>query len=179
MKCPEGLHWIEDREFCSKCPFDYTWNAEWNECVKMADVAEPGKYHAASAALFGEVSKDSYLRSFVIGSSAAVFFPFFIGVAKFLPEKTFDYVNYSFKAPAYFGVTNVLSLYLQKKFGWTDDQRFKAMALISPAFVSTWITARKAYDFKTKERWIKQYLLLLAAHGITWLGTIRYLEGQV
>lgn len=50
MKCPDGMLWIEDREFCSKCPFGYIWNAEWSECVKMAKVAEPAMYHTSSAA---------------------------------------------------------------------------------------------------------------------------------
>lgn len=53
MKCPEGMIWIPDREFCSRCPFGYIWNAEWNECVKMAKVAEPGNMPTSGAAFFG------------------------------------------------------------------------------------------------------------------------------
>jgi len=54
MKCPKGLHWIPDREFCSRCEPGYIWNAEFHECTKMdRSVISPGKYHTAAAALFG------------------------------------------------------------------------------------------------------------------------------
>jgi len=102
-----------------------------------------------------------------------------MGVANFLPEKTFSYVNYSFKAPAYFGLTNMLSLYLAKKYNLSAAKRFLLMSQISPLFVSSWITARKAYNFSTKKRWLQQYALLWFAHGITWLATIQYLEKSI
>lgn len=126
-----------------------------------------------------EKMKSQYLKSFVIGSSAPVVFPFFWGVSKFLPEKKFSYVNYSFKAPAYFGLTNMLSLYLAKKFNLSAGKRFLLMSQVSPLFVSSWITAKKAYDFPTKKRWLQQYALLWLVHGITWLATIQYLENNV
>lgn len=54
MKCPDKLHWIPDREFCSKCPPGQVFNADWGECQGMdRTVINPGQYHTASAALFG------------------------------------------------------------------------------------------------------------------------------
>ena len=54
MECPEGLTWIPDREYCSRCQPGYAWNAQWNECGKMdRSVISPGQYHTASASLFG------------------------------------------------------------------------------------------------------------------------------
>lgn len=54
MKCPVGLTWIPDREYCSRCQPGYAWNAEWGECVKMdRSVISPGNYPTASSALFG------------------------------------------------------------------------------------------------------------------------------
>jgi hypothetical protein len=54
MKCPDGLTWIPDREYCSRCQPGYAWNAQWGECVKMdRTVINPGQYHTASAAFFG------------------------------------------------------------------------------------------------------------------------------
>lgn len=53
MKCPEGLTWIPDREYCSKCPPGQIYNAEYSECQGMdRSVINPGKYHTASASLF-------------------------------------------------------------------------------------------------------------------------------
>ena len=53
MKCPEGLTWIPDREYCSKCPPGQIFNAEWGECQGMdRTVINPGGYHTATASLF-------------------------------------------------------------------------------------------------------------------------------
>lgn len=53
MKCPDGLYWIPDREFCSKCPPGQVYNANWSECQKMdRTVINPGQYHTATASLF-------------------------------------------------------------------------------------------------------------------------------
>jgi len=116
-----------------------------------------------------------YLKSFVLGSSGPVFLPFFYGVTQ-LPEKKFEFESYMFRAPLYFGVTNVLRLLLKHQFNLSDWTSFLIMSQLSPAFVSTWITLRDAYDFPDKARWYKQYALLWAAHGFTWLVTIRQLE---
>jgi len=73
MKCPEGTIWIPDREFCSRCPFGYIWNAEWNECVKMAKVAEPGAYHTSSAAFWGVESPSSKLPWILLATLTTIF----------------------------------------------------------------------------------------------------------
>jgi hypothetical protein len=53
MKCPEGLTWIPDREYCSKCPPGQIYNAEWGECQGMdRSVINPAGYHTATASLF-------------------------------------------------------------------------------------------------------------------------------
>lgn len=53
MKCPEGLNWIPDREYCSKCPPGQIYNAEHSECQGMdRTVINPGMYHTATASLF-------------------------------------------------------------------------------------------------------------------------------
>ena len=54
MKCPDGLTWIPDREFCSRCKPGYIWNANWSECTPMdRSVINPPGMPTASAALFG------------------------------------------------------------------------------------------------------------------------------
>ena len=58
-----------------------------------------------------------YLKSFVIGSSGLVVFQHFAYSA--LQEKgafTIPYKTYSFLAPFYYGLMNVLSLYIGKSF---------------------------------------------------------------
>jgi len=121
---------------------------------------------------------DASLKSFAIGSSGPVFLPFFYGVTQ-LPEKKFSLKSYMFRAPLYFGVANILRIYLKHKFKLSEWHSYLLMSQLSPAFVSAWITYHKSYDFTDKKRWYKQYALLWAAHGFTWLVTIPQLEKRL
>lgn len=118
-----------------------------------------------------------YIKSFVIGSSAPVFLPFFAGV-KAIPrtQRNYSYDPYTFKAPLYFGVMNVISRFLGEKFNLSLKQRLALMGNLSPLMISTMISLRGAYNFDSRSRWIGQYLLLFLAHNVTFQGTIRYLE---
>ena len=116
-----------------------------------------------------------YLKSFAIGSSGPVVLPFFVGVTR-VPERKFDLASYMVQAPLYFGLANVLRLFVKNALGLTSAQSFLLASQLSPAVVSAWITYRGAYDFPTRARWRKQYALLWLAHGFTWLVTIPLLE---
>lgn len=114
---------------------------------------------------------NSYLQSFIVGSSSPVFLPFFYGITQ-LKSKKFDYESYMFRAPLYFGIANMLRILLKHQFGFSEKKSYILMSQLSPAFVSAWITYFQSYDFDTKLRWFKQYALLWLAHGFTWLVTI-------
>ena len=121
---------------------------------------------------------NEYLKSFIIGSSAPVVFPFYYGVTR-IPEKKFQYIPYSFIAPTYFGIMNCFRKYMVEEFGVDEDESYKIMMIASPLIVSARITLNKTYDFKSQWRWIGQYLLLFLSHGITFGGTIKFLEDRV
>jgi len=54
MRCPQGLHWIPDKEHCSKCPPGLVYNALYHECQKVdRTTINPGTHHNASASFFG------------------------------------------------------------------------------------------------------------------------------
>ena len=77
MECPDGMYWIPDREYCSKCPPGQVYNAQWNECQNMdRSVINPGMYPTASAALFGldDVTsfQPKYLALSVVSAVAAL-----------------------------------------------------------------------------------------------------------
>lgn len=73
MKCPEGLTWIPDREYCSRCQPGYVWNAQWNECVKQdRTTIEPGLYHSTAASLFGWDSPKKHL--WLVGAGVLLLF---------------------------------------------------------------------------------------------------------
>ena len=72
-----------------------------------------------------------YLREFVIGSSILVLFPFLYKVAFYTPNKKFSYEHYSFLAPLWFGLWNVISLVIAEKYGLSMRMRFFIISIIS------------------------------------------------
>ena len=58
IDCPDGMHWIPDREYCSKCSPGQVYNAQWGECQGMdRSVINPGSHHTAAASLFSGISE--------------------------------------------------------------------------------------------------------------------------
>ncbi len=66
-----------------------------------------------------------YIREFVIGSSFPVFLPHFIAVAGLDESKlNYTYKQYTFIAPLYYGLMNVISLLLAIRLKLSDRQRY-------------------------------------------------------
>ena len=104
------------------------------------------------------------LKAFVIGSSWPIFIPYFYFVAQ-SKDKNFKYTDYSMIAPLYFGIMNVLSLFVSK-------DRFTGLFIISQIsalMVIMLITRNKSYDFGSKKRWIQQYMLVYLAHLMSYM----------
>jgi len=118
---------------------------------------------------------NQYIESFVIGSSFPVFVLFFYGVLN-LKNRNFSYEDYTFKAPLYFGILNVLSLYIGNKFGLSLQQRLFITSLISSFYIISTIKKSKAWNFKTEKRWYLQYILVFLSHLFTFNVIIYFLE---
>ena len=108
-----------------------------------------------------------YLRQFVIGSSYLIFLPFFYSVKNNQPKKTYNYYDYTLIAPVWFGIWNVLSLYLAERFNLTLNQRFLLVSIISALSVMTLATNFKSYKFSKKE-WKKYYFKIIAKYLFIW-----------
>ena len=98
---------------------------------------------------------NNLLKSFVIGSSAAIFVPFYIYVS-IIPESKINLKTYAIKAALYFGIMNMLATFLGKKYNLSLFQRLLLITIISIAVIWIALTIYKPYNFKTKNRWISR-----------------------
>jgi hypothetical protein len=120
-----------------------------------------------------------YLRAFVIGSSFPVFLPHFIAVAG-LDESTINYTykQYSFIAPLYYGLMNMLSLYIAFRLKLSDRQRYILIGAVSPLIVMLFSYIFKTYDYQGTE-WITYGAGLFAKHFLIWNTIVYYLNRVV
>ena len=116
-----------------------------------------------------------YLKQFVIGSSAIVVFPFYYAVQNNQPKKTYTYYKYTFLAPIWFGLWNVISLILANYFNLSLRNRFLLVTILSSLSVMAIATHFKSYNF-TDTEWLKYYAYIFLKYLIVWNIVIFYLE---
>ena len=120
-----------------------------------------------------------YLKQFVVGSSCLVFLPFYYSVLLLDKSKrNFLFENYVFLAPFWFGLFNMLSLYLSEQFNLNYKQRFQTISLLSYLFILTIVTNTNAYNFN-KNDWIKYIIILGLLYYLTWNYVIYYIEKYI
>ena len=109
-----------------------------------------------------------YLRAFVIGSSMLVFLPHFIAVANLDETKmNYTYKQYTFVAPLYYGIMNMISLYLALLFHLSDRNRYLLIGTASPLLVVSFSYLFKTYTYENKE-WINYAIGLFVKHFLIW-----------
>jgi hypothetical protein len=120
-----------------------------------------------------------YLRAFVIASSFLVFLPHFIAVAGLDETKiNYTYKQYTFIAPLYYGVMNMISLYLALQFNLSNRQRYLLIGTISPLIVVLSAYLFKTYQYDNIE-WISYGIRLFIKHFLIWNLVIYHLNNQV
>lgn len=105
-----------------------------------------------------------YFRSFVIGSSYLVFFPYFFTVSSM--DKSilnYTYEDYTFIAPIYLGLINTFSLFIANQYNLTTRMRYIIFGSISPIFVSSISFMLNTYNYSTIE-WIHYVIRLFVKH---------------
>lgn len=123
-----------------------------------------------------------YLRSFIIGSSGLVVFQFFATLA--LQKKgvyTIPYKKYSILAPIYFGLMNILSLYIGKTYNLSLERRFFIISIISILFTVSFnyfFSSKKYKPYSTYDTkdWIYYILINGARHIIAFNLIMFYFE---
>lgn len=117
-----------------------------------------------------------YLKAFVIGSSFITTLPFFITVMN-IPNtiKNYSYNSYTIIAPLYFGIMNMIAIYLSSILTISLRQIYFIMSLVSAAIVITVVHTMNLYHF-TPQQWIPYYIRVIIRHMIAYNIFIYYLN---
>ena len=120
-----------------------------------------------------------YLRAFIIGSSFLVVLPFISKVASLdESDMNYTYKTYSFIAPLYLGVMNMVSLYLADQFDLSLRERFLLIGTISPLIVASFAYLTDKYNF-TQPEWIGYAVRLWFKHFLTFNVAIFLIEKYI
>ena len=121
----------------------------------------------------------NYLKSFVIGSSFPVLALFFYNVSR-LPDqlRNYDYTTYTFVAPLYLGLVNMLSVYVRGKFNLSLEETYLIIGPLSGILVAIAATLLQTYNY-SKLEWFQYYLRIIITHFLVFNVIIYYLESWI
>lgn len=119
-----------------------------------------------------------YLKSFLIGSSYFVTLPFFYTVQMNQPKKNYSYFFYTLIAPIWFGLWNMVSLWMGEKYHFTLKMRIFIISIISSLSIMIFATNYNSYDFIYKE-WIRYYIYIFIKYMLSWNIIIYNLENMM
>ena len=146
-----------------------------------------------------------YLKSFIIGASFPVSVLFYILVydqmekikkknpayynevttreTPFLwsiiwPEnyKFYTYFRYTLQVPIFFGILNIISLVIANHFKLSLRIRFITIGIISWFLMMIRQTINNIYNFKTRDQYIRYYLIMFVLYMFIWNIVIYNLE---
>jgi VanZ family protein len=109
---------------------------------------------------------NDYLRAFVIGSSYLVFVSHFLAVGT-ADEKQLNYTykQYTFVAPVYLGLMNMISLFVANAYNLSRRMRYVVFGSVSPLIVSSFSYLFQTYTY-SNEKWITYFIGLFIKHFI-------------
>jgi len=119
-----------------------------------------------------------YLKQFVVGSSVALFWPFFLGVQFVKEKRRFSFETYSLTAPLVLGFWNVLSYALAQRFDVSMRIRFLILSLVSYVAAVGFVRTVQAYNFSPEE-WKRYYLVLFVIYFLSWNVVAFYIEKAI
>jgi hypothetical protein len=123
--------------------------------------------------------KESYLRAFVIASGILVVFPHYLAVATANEAKlNYSFKQYAFVAPVYYGLMNMLSLYLALTFQLGNRERYLLIGTVSPLIVISASYIFQTYTY-TKEEWTRYAVGLFLKHFLIWNIVVYLLDKYV
>jgi hypothetical protein len=118
----------------------------------------------------------NYLRAFVIGACIFTVFPHYYAVANLDEAKlNYTYKQYTFVAPVYYGLMNMISLYLALLFHLSRRQRYLLIGTVSPLIVTSFSYLFKTYDYQGVE-WLRYGVGLFLKHFLIWNIVVYFLD---
>lgn len=119
---------------------------------------------------------DNILKSFIIGSSFPVILPFFYVVSNIPTHlRNYSYFTYTWVAPLYLGIINVLATLIGQKWGLSLRQRYLLVGPLSGLLVGWLATMFETYNYDRQE-WVKYYLRIIFNHLLIFNTVIYFLE---
>jgi predicted Abi (CAAX) family protease len=110
----------------------------------------------------------NYLRAFVIGSSSIVVLPFYYIVSHFNKQKfNYNYISYTFLAPIFLGLMNVLSLFISETYNLSQRMRFLVISILASTVVMLSIILFKVYNY-TMNEWVRHIIKLYLVYFLMW-----------
>lgn len=117
-----------------------------------------------------------YFKSFVLGSSYLTFILFSLGVQSIDQKKrSYSYEKYSLIEPIYFGIINMIILYLMKNTEYKENNIYLIISMLSFLFVFSIAKSLNVYEYTNKE-WSHYFITLFLMHLFTIYIIIRYLN---
>lgn len=117
-----------------------------------------------------------YLKEFIVGSSIIIVMPFYYLVYHSKNYNKYGYYIYTFLAPLWFGIWNVISLIIAENLNLSKRLRFLIVSFMS--LLSIYFIAQFYYKF-TKKQWHKYYFDQFIRYMITWNVVIFYLDKYI
>tara|TARA_B100000427_G_scaffold327563_1_gene338591 strand:- start:179 stop:601 length:423 start_codon:yes stop_codon:yes gene_type:complete len=118
-----------------------------------------------------------YLKEFIVGSSFPVVASFYYGA--YHRDKNFEYFPYTLAAPLWFGIWNILSLFIAEKYKLSLRMRFLVVSILSVISIAILQqTILFPYNY-TKEEWKEYYVYIVIKYMITWNLIIYYINKYI
>ena len=121
-----------------------------------------------------------YLLAFVIGSSIFSYVLFVLSLSR-LPRDYYNFSGYVYYiiVPIYFGIMNMLSLFVANRFKLSKFHRLILTTLVSSFIVITLVYSLKLYNWKDKNKKYIYPFMNLAGHLSTYFIIIYLLETYI
>lgn len=107
---------------------------------------------------------ENYAKYFLIGTTLPLVFHHYLGVILTdESKKNYSFETYVFIAPLYFGLMNVFSVFLQKKYDLTTTQRFLLIGAISGILIAVFAYILGTYNY-TNTEWAHYMMTIFITH---------------
>jgi hypothetical protein len=118
-----------------------------------------------------------YLKQFFSGANIIVVLPFYLAVY-YSKNKNYSFFQYSIVSPIWFGLFNVLSYIIAKKYNLSLFQRFTLISTITSIIIMILSTKFKTYNY-SKNQWIKYYIGIFIKYMLVWHLLIKNIEQNI
>lgn len=122
------------------------------------------------------IMNTNYFRAFVIGTSILVVLPHYFAVATADSSKlNYTYEQYTFIAPLYYGMMNVISLYIALSLSLSRRERYLLIGVLSPLIVILFSHLMQTYSY-TETEWFIYAIGLITKHFLIWNIVVFFLD---